>query len=79
MSAKSELVAYTEVSFLVGDDQLSGFHRWFEARKILKTVNLIVVRRSQDTDFDELINSLSKNLISSTRRKIMCTRYWWTI
>ena len=59
---KSELVAYTEVSFLVGDDQLSGFHSWFEARKILKTVNLIVVRRSQDTDFDELINSLSKNL-----------------
>ena len=33
---KSELVAYTEVSFLVGDDQLSGFHRWFEARENIK-------------------------------------------
>jgi nicotinate-nucleotide adenylyltransferase len=38
----------TNPKFLIGSDNLSSFHRWIDAEKLLREYGIIVIRRQQD-------------------------------
>jgi nicotinate-nucleotide adenylyltransferase len=60
---------YSKAFFLIGDDQLKNFHLWSEAKKVLQKVNIIVVRRDKNTEFDSLIVKLVDHLKLSFKKK----------